>query len=54
MDRRDFLLSTGIILASASAYSFGNSIEPLIDDKSEKLHWFTAADMVQQKIPQSG
>jgi len=36
MDRRDFLLSTGIILFSASAYSFGNSIKPLIDEKLEK------------------
>ncbi len=37
MDRRDFLLTTGIALASASAYSFGNSIKPLIDDKLEKI-----------------
>jgi len=37
MDRRDFLLSTGIILVSASAYSFGNSIKTLIEDKSEKV-----------------
>ena len=36
MDRRDFLLTLGITLVSASAYSFGNSIKPLIDDKSEK------------------
>jgi len=37
MNRRDFLLNTGIILVSASAYSFGNSIKPLIEDKSEKV-----------------
>ena len=37
MNRRDFLLSTGIILVSASAYSFGNSIKTLIEDKSEKV-----------------
>ena len=37
MKRRDFLLSIGITLASASAYSFGNSIKPLIDEKSEKI-----------------
>jgi len=37
MNRRDFLLSTGIILVSASAYSFGNSIKPLIEGKSEKI-----------------
>ena len=37
MNRRDFLLTTGIALASASAYSFGNSIKPLIDEKSEKV-----------------
>jgi len=37
MDRRDFLLNVGIVLASASAYSFGNSIKTLIDDKSEKI-----------------
>jgi len=37
MDRRDFLLTIGITLASASAYSFGNSIKPLIDEKSEKI-----------------
>jgi menaquinone-dependent protoporphyrinogen oxidase len=36
MDRRDFLLTTGIALVSASAYSFGNSIKPLIEGKSEK------------------
>jgi menaquinone-dependent protoporphyrinogen oxidase len=37
MDRRNFLLTAGIALASASAYSFGNSIKPLIDDSSEKV-----------------
>ena len=37
MKRRDFLFSTGIALVWASAYSFGNSIKPLIDEKSEKI-----------------
>ena len=37
MDRRDFLLTAGITLALASAYSFGNSIKLLIEDKSEKV-----------------
>ena len=37
MNRRDFILSTGIALVLASAYSFGNSIKPLIDEKSEKI-----------------
>ena len=37
MDRRDFLLTTGIVLLSASAYSFGNSIKPLIDGRYEKI-----------------
>ncbi len=37
MDRRDFLLRTGIMLASASAYSFGESMKPLIEGKSEKI-----------------
>ena len=37
MNRRDFLLGTGIILVSASAYSFGNSIKPLIEGKSDKI-----------------
>ena len=37
MERRDFLLATGIAFISASAYSFGNSIKPLIEDKSEKI-----------------
>jgi len=36
MDRRDFLLTVGITFVSASAYSFGESIKPLIDEKSEK------------------
>lgn len=37
MNRRDFLLSIGITLVSASAYSFGESLKPLIDEKSEKV-----------------
>ncbi len=37
MNRRNFLRNTGIILVSASAYSFGNSIRPLIEGKSEKI-----------------
>jgi menaquinone-dependent protoporphyrinogen oxidase len=37
MDRRDFLLASGTMLLSASAYSFGESIKPLIDAKSEKI-----------------
>ena len=37
MDRRDFLFSMGIALVSASAYSFGNSIKPLIEGKLEKI-----------------
>ena len=37
MDRRDFLLTSGITLALASAYSFGNSIKPLIEGKSDKI-----------------
>ena len=37
MNRRDFLLSTGIILVSASAYNFGNSIKPLIEGRSDKI-----------------
>ena len=37
MDRRDFLLTSGIMLVSASAYSFGESIKPLIEGKSEKV-----------------
>ncbi len=37
MNRRDFLLTTGIALVSASAYSFGKSIKPLIESKSEKV-----------------
>jgi menaquinone-dependent protoporphyrinogen oxidase len=37
MDRRDFLLSTGIILVSASAYSFGESIQAHIDTRSVKI-----------------
>ncbi len=37
MNRRDFLLNTGITLVFASAYSFGNSIKPLIEGKFEKI-----------------
>lgn len=37
MERRDFLLKTGIMLASASAYSYGESIKTLIEGKSEKI-----------------
>ena len=37
MERRNFILGMGIALVSASAYSFGNSIKPLIDEKSEKI-----------------
>ncbi|MCW8822131.1 MAG: flavodoxin domain-containing protein [Sulfurovum sp.] len=37
MDRRDFLLTAGIALASVSAYSFGNSIKPLVDNPSDKI-----------------
>ncbi|MEA3419985.1 MAG: flavodoxin domain-containing protein [Campylobacterota bacterium] len=37
MDRRNFLLYTAIVLASASAYSFGNSIKPLVEGKSDKV-----------------
>jgi len=37
MDRRDFLLRMGIVLVSASAYSFGESLKPLIEGKSEKV-----------------
>ena len=37
MDRRDFLLASGIILLSASAYSFGESMKPLINEKTDKV-----------------
>lgn len=37
MDRRDFLLSIGIVLVSASAYSFGESLKSLIEAKSENV-----------------
>jgi len=37
MDRRDFLLASGIILLSASAYSFGESMKPLINEKADKV-----------------
>jgi len=36
MNRRDFLLSAGVILVSASAYSFGESLKPIIDGKPGK------------------
>jgi len=36
MERRDFLLGMGIALVSASAYSFGNSLKPLIDENLGK------------------
>ena len=37
MNRRDFLLTTGISLSLASAYSFASSIKPLIEGKSKKI-----------------
>lgn len=37
MKRRDFLLTVGIALMSASAYSFGESIKPLINEKEDKV-----------------
>ena len=37
MNRRSFLLNAGVALASASAFSFGNSIKPLIENRSEKI-----------------
>jgi len=37
MERRDFLLNIGILLTSASAYGFGDSIKPLIDEKRDKI-----------------
>ena len=37
MERRDFLLKIGILLTSASAYSFGDSIKPFIDEKTDKV-----------------
>lgn len=37
MNRRSFLVTAGVALASASAYSFGNSIKPLIENPSEKV-----------------
>lgn len=36
MERRDFLLGMGIALVSASAYSFGNDLKPLIDGNPGK------------------
>jgi len=37
MNRRSFLLTAGVAMASASAYSFGNSIKSLIENPSEKI-----------------
>ena len=37
MDRRNFVLTAGIALASASAYSFGNSIKPFIENPTDKI-----------------
>lgn len=37
MERRDFLLVSGIMLLSASAYSFGESMKPLINEKADKV-----------------
>lgn len=37
INRRSFLFYTGITLASATAYSFGESIKPLIDENTEKI-----------------
>ena len=37
MKRRDFLLTVGISLMSASAYSFGESLKPLINEKENKI-----------------
>ena len=37
MKRRDFLLTASMALMSASAYSFGESIKPLINEKTDKI-----------------
>ena len=37
MYRRDFLLGIGVTLISASAYSFGEVLSPLIDKKTDKV-----------------
>ena len=37
MKRRDFLLYSTVTLASATAFSFGEEIKPLIDDKSPNI-----------------
>lgn len=37
MDRRNFLLHSAIALSSATAFSFGESIKPLMGDKSSKI-----------------
>ncbi len=36
LNRRNFLWYTGIALASATAYSFGNSIKPMLNCTSQK------------------
>jgi len=37
MKRRDFFVTSGIALMAASAYSFGESIKPLINEKENKI-----------------
>lgn len=37
MDRRRFLLNIGVVFATASAYSFGNSIKPFIENPTDKV-----------------
>ncbi len=37
MNRRDFLLTSSIALISASAYSFGENIKPLVNHKLDKV-----------------
>ena len=37
IDRRNFLLYAAIALTSASAYSFGEEIKSLIDEKTQKI-----------------
>ena len=36
-NRRNFLCYTAIALASASAYSFGENIQPLVSEKRQKI-----------------
>ena len=36
-DRRNFLAYAAIALASATAYSFGEEIKPLVDEKTQKI-----------------